>query len=360
MRTFFREFREGAFGPTRGSLAGTLAVTLVWIVLAAVIVTPEFLAENSAVALNARDDNTRITARALAFRYSRDRAPMVAAMGASGFRMALMSPDEFEAILEARLGRPIEVMDLTVGGLTVWEIASLVDHFPDGFEGVLLLGVGPGLLSYKARDLYAREQEIRFGLDSETRDDELRRAGYEPAPSTGIYFLDHVSFLVSLRQHWPRLLARAERIYPWRFKPWRRPYAGAEMEARCAMIRERLSDYFETREASLASLDRAIARLRSRCGSLEIVLVDNPRNPAYVGRAQPPGVLDDYFDVMRRYAAERGLPFLEANSEGILRTGDFLDECHIQEMAAARRYTTWIVNRIAPALERMSESESGR
>jgi len=359
MRAFWHEFRRGAFGTTRGSLVGILAVAALWFLLASILVTPRFMASHASPCTEHAEHGARATGRALALRHAEARPLTVLLIGASGFRMALTPPGEVEALVAGKLGRSVEVVDLTVGGLTVWESTALLDQVPDGFCGLVVHAVGPGLLAYEAKDLANREEAVRFGFDSPARDDELRRAGYEPRDRTGVYFLDHLPFLVSLRREWPCLVRGETDSPPQRCKPWRQPMEGDELEARCAMVRERLSDYSWSRDPCLSVFDRSVARVRAR-GRLEVVLVDSPRNPRLEGRAQPRAVIDDYLTIMRRFAAERSLTFLEPNAAGLLHVGDFVDECHIQEIDAARRYTTWLADRIVPLLREMIDEETRR
>ncbi len=356
MRKQFEEFREGLLRPSRASLAGILIVAVAWFVVAAAAVTPEFVAVRGAPVLERLRDGGRITCSALRLRSSKERPPTVILIGASGFRRALTRPEDVAARLSARVGRQIEVVDLTVGGMTVWEAASLMDCVPSGFHGVVVISFGPTMLSYSPEDLAKRAGKIRFGLDTEAHDEELRRAGFEPPRRTGIYFIDHLDFLLAHRATWPHLL-RKPSTRLGRINPWRPVRHGARSDRHRARIRARLDDYEVTREPCLATLGRAFDRLRER-GVEEIVYVTPPRNPAHEGTTYPIHILEDLVPRVRGFGEEHDLTLLVPGPETTLRAEDFFDECHLQDLEAVKRYTSLFVERLAPSIHRVLNGES--
>ncbi len=336
MRGYAREIVRGATRPSLPALLGALVVALGWAVFAAVAVTPRLVAAHAGPVLSIGFDRARATDIALRLRFSTDRHPGLVLLGASDMREAVVDATELGRRVGAHLGEPVAVHDLTVDGIHLLEIAELAACLPDGFRGVLVIGISPTQLGLPARVMVDRlDQEMKLsGLacDAGVLAEEYRHAGLPAPPSTGIYVLDHFPFFASRRHD---LIRAGLGHRPVERHRWldREPLSLEEMLGRSGSARATLAGYAEHRPENLRMLTRILERARRR-GRVEIVLVETPRNPELDGVLYPRALLADHRERLLRFAREHALTYCDLGAEAGLRPPDFTDEHHLRSLAA--------------------------
>lgn len=332
--------------PSWGSVLGTIFVAAGLFAACVFLVTPPRLAQVDVGYLlkDPRDDFAFISWRAFQIVEAGPQPAAVALLGASSMLHGITSDTDVADVVRERTGKRVPVYDLTAGGLSPWEAASLMDRIGEDFHGVIVIGIGAELLATPPSELDGLRQHPRLAFGTSAFDAELRHAGFEPGKRTGNYFIDNSQFFTARIGTVGRLVTgpiEHSRHTDWRksldAKSWR-----FQIDRVSAWIRDGYPAYAR---ANLDVIGRLIAHARAR-GDVRVALLVTPINPRALSEFDP-GVDQRFMADARAFAAATGVELWRLDDEAALREDEFDDWCHLGDNDGRARYTRALANRIA-------------
>lgn len=302
-----------------------------------------------------RDDFAFISWRAFRIAESGPQPSAVALVGASSMLHGITSDADVARVIEEQSGKRVPVHDLTAGGLSPWESASLLDYVGRDFNGVIVLGVGAELLATPPSELEQLRQHPRLAFGTPAFDEELRLAGFEPPERTGNYFVDNSQFFTARIGTVGRLLTGP--IEHARHTDWRKSQDAKSWRFQIDRVSGWIRDgYGAYSKANLEVFARIIERARDR-GDVRIALLVTPVNPRALAEFDP-GVDARFMADARAFAARHSVELWRLDAEAGLRAEEFDDWCHLGNNDGRVRYTRALARRVA-ALGDFSRAPAG-
>jgi hypothetical protein len=343
-------FLHAATQPSLGAVAGAAGITLLLFAACLAFITPRFMADRPGyVAQGPTDDYAFVSAQALRTRAARHDSPAVALFGASALRESISHDNHIREAVGTRAGGRVAVHNLTTSAQTVWETAALTDYLGPQFEGVVVLGVSPYLLSAARGELAELVEQPRLALQAASFDDEARRAGLRVPRRTGNYFVDNDKFFLA---RIPKLalhlatgpVARAQARYLNK-----KPLTAAGWDDMAEKIKDKLDNYAENADGNLAVVGRTIERLRSR-GRISVALVELPTSPRAMRTVVGEPLERQHRERVTAFARQHGVEYWSLDRAAGLADGDFFDWCHLSNVDAQRRFTDVLSAKISQSL----------
>jgi len=341
-----RIFLKALVTPSWGSVLGTLLVAAALLAACVLLVTPQRLARVDVGYLlqDARDDFAYISWRAFRIVEAGPQPAAVALLGASSMLHGITSDADVAGVIRERTGKRVAIHDLTAGGLSPWEGASLMDRIGADFDGVIVLGIGAELLATPPSELEGLRRHPRLAFRSSVFDEELRIAGMEPIPATGNYFIDNSQFFTARIGTIGRLVTGP--IEHSRHTDWRKSLDAKTWRFQVDRVSEWIRvGYPANAQANFDVLGRLIARARAR-GEVRVALLVTPINPRALAEFDP-GVDERFMADARAFAAASGVELWRLDEEAALRENEFDDWCHLGNNDGRVRYTRALANRVA-------------
>jgi hypothetical protein len=346
----------GAIQPSLAAAVGAILLALGQVALAAVIVTPRFVAglRPSALMNDPMDFEALATVNALRMRFAPGSTPGVVYTGDSVAIEALDDERQLAAELRDRVNREVRLEFLATHGQTLYQTVALLDQVPGHFRGVIVLSVGPEQMTTPLDRLRRWGESPEVALYSPSLREEMQRQGLTPPGQTGIYFIDFGRFFVARRAALLRRLV-APAVEPdihyytdhfpaWTDRQWRAnlPRAGLRLAT------EQQGDMF-------ALLERVVARFRGKPG-VRLVLLEKPLNARLAegyGEAYA-----DYLETATAFAARTEVAYWRLDEDAQLTPGDYHDWAHLGNPEARRRFQQALVGRLARTLQATLAEES--
>lgn len=360
LRDCWLGFWHGATRPSLASLVITFSVNVLAFVALCVYITPDFLAGpmHRYLMKDPFDSFVPVTAKAFYSRYSK--SPQIVIFGDSLTVRCIVGEDRLADMVAEKLGRPAPtVYDLSADGEAAWDMLALVEQLPLSSEPVLILGVGPGLLSGGIEVLAETIVNMRIGISSETLDNEARSAGLKVPYRTGIYFIDHWRFfLPRLRFIVRNLLITGAQPYGDPFDiPWMQTVNRPEFwQQEISEFPSLMLQYDTNRQANLKVIERIVSQLKAR-GNASFILLEAPINPRWYNESNGKEFFERYHNDLRQFATEHGMSFLSASEAAALLPTDFVDyEGHIGTHEARERCMQAIASRVAKIMTKKEVS----
>ncbi|MEX2215022.1 MAG: hypothetical protein WD768_12885 [Phycisphaeraceae bacterium] len=351
--TFFGTFLQGLTRPSLPAVIGTLCVALAWLAACVLFLTPANLARIDARYLMTVEDDDYTEVSLRAFRIAAQPvkpAFAIALFGTSGTREAISDEKVIEEAVSAELGTQAPCYFLAAKALSPYEMVGVMDHISEGFEGIVVMHIGPNFLSDSGEGRRHLIDLHRLAFQNEVYDEELRAAGLNPPSHTGNYFLDNWRFF-SVRtndQLLHHLIAGPPVFKRHRYvdkPPLRENQRGWDDMVATAIKWMDEQAYRANRQTNRELLDRMIARLR-RNGRVELVLVEVPRNPVLSNILIPPALASDHRAFMQQWAQQPGVHYFELDQEAALTADDLEDYIHLRSPAAQERYTKALAQKL--------------
>ncbi len=352
-----RNFLAGLIEPTWISVLGAILVAAVLLLACVLYVTPAALAKSDVGYLleDRRDDFAFISWRAFRIVESGPQPVAVTLLGASSMLHGITSDTDVAAVIRETSGMELPVYDLTAGGLSLWEMASLMDRVGERFNGVIVLGIGAELLATPVAELGELGRHPRLAFRTPAFDQELRRAGFPPGRHTGNYFIDNAQFFTARIGAIRRLVTGPVRYA--RHTDWRQSLDEATWRFQVDRVSAWIHDgYPDNAAPNFAVLHRLIERARQR-GHVRVALLVTPINPRALGEIGR-DVDERFMSDARKFAAAEGAALWRLDDEAALREREFDDWCHLGDNDGRARYTRELARHIA-ALGRFTEDDGG-
>lgn len=342
------EFREGALSSSVASLVAAVVVAALALAAVVVVGTPQRLQRvHPYLAAHGGDDRPFVTVEVLRILEEGSGVRRVVVLGASSMREAVAREEAGDRLRQA-LGDPgLEVVHLTTGGQTPWEMLTLTEALLPVLEGVAVLGVNASFFGEDPDELPELLTTRRFGFAYPALSEEAQRLGIEVRDGTGNYLWDQRSYFLSrLVQARATLLRGPVAHEPHRPEgPLHPPDEWHRYDGRTQAYSRLYERHFD-RNALI--LGRIIERLRE--SGVQVVLVETPRSPRI---EELPGFREWVREHDRRMTplvAQWRVPYLRMDEPAALGAADFEDPVHISSPDARVRYTRALVDGIQTAL----------
>lgn len=288
-----------------------------------------------------------VTGRALRLRASHPDRPGLVMLGGSTTRESFES-GLADALL-AQGPHPASVTDLTGSGQALLDSLTLADMLPQGFRGVVVLGVNPIRVGKPINR--STLTFPRYGVPSPTLREEGARLGLPLPRLTGAYALDERAFLIRM---WGDMTSNVHALFRTHGAPRRhwyrnaKPFREAALQRHFALTRQALAGYDRSVAASIGMMGRLAARLRRQ--HVQLVVLEAPVNPRFVRESIGMPAYQHHVAEMRAFAAANRIPYL--NFSRTVQVPDFYDWGHLRNPAATARQTRELVAAVRPYLDR--------
>jgi len=350
-------FWQGVTRPSLTSLVITFSLNglaLAALYVLSVFITSDFLAgpRHRYLMESPFDRNVPIAAKVLSARYSEP--PDIVVFGASLTVRCVTSEEHLSDLVAEKLGGPKPIVyDLTSDGLWLWHLLALEEQLGPRFEGLLIIGVGPGTFSHRIEEIAMEIANGRLGFRSRAFDSELRSAGLNVPYRTGNYFIDNWRFFLARRYFIARnVFITGPQSYgdpldaPWLQRVNRPEFWQREIEK----FPSRMQRYDTYKQANQSVIARVVAKLKMR-GNASIILFQVPINPRWYDVPNGKEFFERYQNDLRHFATQHGMSFLSAAEEAAFLPADFVDyEGHIGTPEARERCTKAIAAHAAKVM----------
>lgn len=344
MATPREDFLHGLKTPSISALAGAAATVYALGALCVATVGPSWLTDGNVrwLASGPEDDYAYATAAVLEMDPGDE---TVVILGGSGTRESLSTEADLEQALAERLGRPIDVLDMTTDAQTLIEGAGLLDEVGAPPHLLVVFGVGGHTLSTSTDDLYVPYSMPRLGFRNGVIDGEFARLGWPAARETGWPLVDNRNFyLVRLPFIPVNLLRGGTERAQHRFLGLP-PLAAENIHTDWSHL---LGRFRENHAMNLEILGRSVDRVRERGG--RAVILEAPAWEAWFGSDEESAFYAEVHGAIARFAKDRGLPVWTLDRDAGLAHADFRDPAHLNNTDAQERYAQALVGRLAPLL----------
>ncbi len=303
------------------------------------------------LAQDGMDDRPFVTMAVLKASLAATDAPKVIFLGASSMREAIARPvaDTALAGIYGSGTRP-EVIHLTAGGQTLWEMLAIIDALEPALHGSVVIGVNPTLFSYDPASLAESITTARMGFASPALDAEARAGGIEVPRRTGLYLWDQRSYFLS------RMLIARFRIFEGpasaqahRFDG-REPVADSVFERAERIFTKYVGLYERNHDYHTELLGRIVKHVQAK--GVRVVLVETPVNPAWLERPIGKRWYQTHVTHMTKTAGQWAVPYIHLDDSAVLSKSDFYDITHIGSSRARVRYTQVLTRRLTDELTR--------
>jgi hypothetical protein len=327
-------------------MLGAIAIAAGLLLACVLLITPQAIARMNPGYLvdEGKNDFAFTSWRAFRIVEAGPQPAAVTLLGASSMLQGITSETDVERVIRERTGRSVPVHDLTAGGLSLWDMASLMDLIGDRFDGVIVFGIGAELLATPGSELKYLAKHPRLAFGTPVFDEEVRKAGFDPQERTGNYFIDNSQFFTARIGALRRLitgpveyLRHSEKRRTLDQRTWQ-----FQIDRVSAWIRD---GYHANARANFEVLERIIARARER-GDVRIALLVTPVNPRALAEFEP-GTQERFLADARAFAAEVGVELWQLDDDAALKPEDFDDWCHIGDKEVRARYTRLLAEHVA-------------
>ncbi len=349
-----RSFFEGLTRPNLTSALVMLSVVLISFLAYIAIVNDKLLASDAYRFVMDKDLDTQTYASHQLLAAEPDDDPAVLIFGSSVMVRCVKDRTTVADLVAAQTGQPIRVYNLSTDAQTSWEFEAMIDRFPDGGNGVVILGASYGFWTYSREHLEELIEAPKLGFPTPAIDAAARELGIKVPFRTGIYGLDASKYFLARRNTVLKNLLRGGHSYADPLDAYwmdlvNKPEFWAEEIAQ-------LPDYAAAVEANLEmNLDavaRAIANLRTK-GDYQVILFEAPINPGWFELDDGAAFFAGLNQALQAFAAAQEIEFRSARDLVALSADDFVDyEGHISNDAARMACTQTVSELVTEALAR--------
>jgi hypothetical protein len=351
LRDSWLGFWHGATRPSLTSLVIAFSLNSIAFVALCVYITPDSLGKLGFryLMVDPFDRSVRITAKVL---FQPSEPPDVVILGSSQTVFCIASEERLAGMVAEKVDNSAFVVsDMSMPAETPWVMAALAAQLHPQFNGVLVIGVTPGLLSIDNK----RVRHAILGFSSEVRDNEARFAGLKVPYRTGIYLIDNRHFLLARQIYIIRnlFITGAPPDGDPMDEFWTQQANQPEFWRQTIRDFPRLVHQYElNKQANLAVIERLMARLKAR-GNISFILMESPINPLWYEQAGGKEFFEESHNDLHRFATKHGISFFSVDKAAVLSPSDFLDyEGHLGTREARERCTKAIASRLIEVLNK--------
>lgn len=355
LRDCWGNFICGVTGPSLTSLVIVISLNLIVFFSLSLLITPAFMMGDGHHYLmqDPWDRNVSSTAKILSIRKSE--TPDIVVLGDSLTVHCVAGEERLARMVTSKMGKaPSAVFDLSVPGQTSWEMAAIVEKLPPQFDGVLIIGIGPGLLSYGVEELKDIVANPRLGFLSKALEQEAGFSGLSGPSRTGIYFIDNWRFLSARRYFIARnLFVTGAQPTGDIFDDVNKP----ESPDRQNFIEQEIDDlpwlmqeYELNKNINFDVIQRIVVNLRKRSNA-SFILMEAPYNPAWNNVHGAERFFKKVHSELKTFAAKHEMSFLSATMQAALLPADFMDyEGHLDNREAIERCSEAIATQVVKVM----------
>jgi len=355
---FWRAFRDATAKPSLTVVCGSLLLAALQFGAVVLWLTPDRIAASphGAWMNDPWDYYAYVTTEALRMQRADPSELAVVVVGSSSTRHVFEDHEAFRARVEEQVGEPVRLHFLASGGQTLWESALLLDHLPEGFRGVVVIGLHPGRAIWDEADLRGWLDNPRLGLRSETTASLRDRLGMEPRETTGSYFLDNIAFWSARRTAIVLNWIRGPHRYERHGREISEPPSAYAIQLRDTGAAERMLHWREGGEEGARTLAELTSRLSAR--GIEVLVLFSPLHPN-VPRLHP-AEFRRFRDLVEGSARQGGAHVVDLNARAHLEEPDFRDAFHLDARDPRERSEAVLAQDTVEALRRIQARAAGR
>lgn len=288
------------------------------------------------------DTYTNVTHKVLSRQGSHD--PAIVVLGTSVMVRCVAGEEPLSALVQADSGRRLATHDLATDAQTSWEMLALVDRLPPNADGVLVIGLSPGLLEFGSgegrwQSLQGLIDAPKLGFVSAVMDRAAEDAGAIVPLRTGIHALDNAAFFLSRRKDIVKNLLGGGKTYgepldAYWYKNVNRPdFWQSEIEK----VPGQEALYRQNAVANFTVLE-SVVTLARQGGAKGIVIVEAPLNPGWNAVPQAADYIGRYRQDLADFASRVDATLVRTTDDAGLIQSDFVDyEGHLGNAPARER-----------------------
>ena len=352
----WRSFIDGLLRPSMTAVCIALALAGLIVAGALFALTPQRLVPiirwHQQYDFNRINDAQFITANGIEFHDSGGAGPGIVLLGGSTMRESVDVP-----YLRSRLeggGHQLQIEDLTFSAQRVIDTIALIDFIPEGFRGIVVVGVNPVRIGGKT-DVKELIHSRRIGILGPTLIEEAGHWPVEQPATTGFYAWDNRRFLLALWKDIVGILpglatGNAKRVQTTRHFYLDMPPPEEKWLLRhFEYVSNSLSNYDTVAPLNLAALARMQAYLRER--GMRMVLVETPVNPRFLQDKLGKTFYTRHIEGMERFAKEQGIPYLQPGARLDVPIEHYHDWAHFRTASAQYAFTEKFERQLQPILK---------
>ncbi|MEE9355088.1 MAG: hypothetical protein V3U75_05810 [Methylococcaceae bacterium] len=341
-------FWKGATEPTLGTIAGILGLVIFQIVVLCWYWTPQRMAQikqswvpNS---FSSQYAYTSVIANRLKYLPSTDNS--VVMVSTSSGRNSIHNFDQTSQQLSLTTGLTTNFYMLSTAGQTIWESGIILDCLPTDFNGVVIFSVGLKRLTWGHDTLETHHKTPRIAVNSSFLLNETKLAGLAMQKPSGIFLLDYRNFFFEFgfqaaraaMQGYPKSLHLTSNRQRNNEEHWK---------TYLQRLNQQKKLFAENSSYNLGVLARIIGQLQEK--DIPVVLMEStlhPRTYQIMG--------SDYLQyrhTIEEFATTQHLPYWNLNNEAELSAADFMDNVHISNPDARKRYQHILVQHLAELIK---------
>lgn len=298
------------------------------------------------------DTQTYATHQLLAARNEDD--PAVLIFGSSVMVRCVKDRTTIADLVSSGAGQPVSVHNLSTDAQTSWEFEAMIDRFPDGGNGVVILGASYGFWMYSREHLEELIEAPKLGFPTPTIDAAAREMGIKVPFRTGIYGIDASKYFLARRNTILKNLLSGGHAYADPMDAyWMDIVNDPEFWAKeIAQLPDYAAGVETNLEMNLDAVARAISNLRTK-GDYDVILFEAPINPGWFELEDGRAFFDGINQALATFAQENNVAFVSARDLVDLSVEDFVDyEGHISNEDARMACTRAVADIVTEALTR--------
>jgi hypothetical protein len=225
---------------------------------------------------------------------------------------------------------------------------ALESQSADGPPALVLLGFGVQRLRWNTAQTLEFSEKPRLGLRSDWADAEVRALGGTPAPKTGIYLWDNLSFVLINGSEALIRLATLQPSHRIVDQYARGKTHGPNQDNRNTIggeIKAAVPDL----PAYLAQIDRLAANIAS-IPNTQLVLIEEPLSPDLIADQDLAPVRNAFAAAFGDFLADRPLEAWEISTEADLGGNDYFDDLHVRPGEPQKKIQSALADHIIAAI----------
>ena len=347
---FWAEFWAGATRPSLPALAGTIVVLFALTLLSVFGLDGRFIGGPGYgyVVSGPEDEYGFLAAEVQRFIHFPPEGESVIILGSSSLREAVTGSVGLSSLLRERTGMDVEVGNLAVGGLTLWEMMAVVDRLSEAVSGVVIFEISPNFLSDDRTSMARHAAGQRLPLYSPFLEEAVLEEGMDYPSRIGNYFLDNYRFFVSRPQSVLNAIRGPIQRRVHVAETWGTP-TPAQWEAAVEQMGRWRTSYASNSEFALKILGKLVDRLRNR--SLRVAFIEAVTNPDATERIlsteEARVAYGAYLVDIKRFASDAGIPYWDLQESADLAPEHFSDHSHIRIPGKRQEFTASLAELIS-------------
>jgi hypothetical protein len=319
-------FKAGAIRPNFASATIMLAVTALCFAIIIWLASAKLLASEGYRLLmdGPLDSQTHATHQLLAATPSED--PSILVFGTSVMVRCIKDAPTLKQLIAEQTSAAANVYNLTTDSQTTWEIEAMIDRFPAGGHGVVLLGTSYGVWMNSVSDLEQLVRAPKLGFPTPTIDAAARADGISVPLRTGVFGIDSSKYFLAHRTSVLKNLINGGPEYGDPLDAYWMPLVNNQdfWDEEIAQLPDLVAQVEANLDANLETVRRTIRNIKQK-GDYSIVLYEAPINPGWLEVDGGEAFFSKIRRALQNLADDEGVVFAAARDQVPFEAKDFVD-----------------------------------